>query len=200
VKIVRKTLVLGLLGLVFLGLLALPALGAPLWKNQEQYVRGILIIVDGKGYYLAGESLGGGASDVPGHWWRMAKPNMIVGLHYNTGPLGSPFEAKGWSSDAPDSALLYVVEGIIDTWSAGKAKKYARLGFVHYHELVSASDGTFHPRKVVWLKHTAVISFTLDGGPASWTPTPPDPIPYEHWVEPGVDYLFPNNYMNPYEP
>jgi len=191
-----------IVGILFLAafvlLLVSPALAAPSWKNQELYVRGILITVDGKGYYLAGEPLGGGASDVPGHWWKMVKPNKIIGLHYNTGPLGTPVEAKGWSSDAPDGALLYTVESIIDTWSQGKAKKYARLGFVHYHELVSASDGNLHPRKVVWLKHIAVLSFTLDRGPAYWMGNP-TPL-YTHSVTPGIDYQFPNNYMNPYTP
>jgi hypothetical protein len=67
-------------------------------------------------------------------------------------------------------------------------------GFVHYHEFVSTNDGRLHPSKVVWLKHTAVTSFTLDGGPGA-----PNP-PYEHEVTPGVDLLFPNNYMEPYDP
>jgi hypothetical protein len=65
---------------------------------------------------------------------------------------------------------------------------------VHYHEFVSTEDGKLHPDKVVWLKHTAVTSFTLDGGPGA-----PNP-PYEHAVTPGVDLLFPNNYMEPYDP
>jgi hypothetical protein len=37
-------------------------------------------------------------------------------------------------------------------------------------------------------------SFSLDGGPGA-----PNP-PYEHAVTPGVDLLFPNNYMEPYDP
>jgi hypothetical protein len=50
----------------------------------------------------------------------------------------------------------------------------------------------------IWLKHTARTSFTLDRGPAYWTGnlTPP----YTHSVTPGVDYLFPNNYLSPYVP
>jgi hypothetical protein len=179
-------------------MVSVPVFAAPSWKGQEGYARPILIIVDGKGYYLAGEPVDGG-SDVPGHSWRMTGPNTMVGLHHNTGPGGLSY---GWSSDADDGALLYLVEGIIDTWSKGKAEKYAKIGFVHYHELVSVDDGSLHPRKVVWLRHTSVYpdTFTLDGGPANWGGGGADP-PYIHDVEPGlVDYLFPNNYMTPYVP
>ena len=82
------------------------------------FARGVVVLVedDGTEYYLAGEPVGLG-SDVPGHYWVKAGPNQVVGKHYNTGPLGSPFEEKGWSSDAPDGELLYIVHGIIDTWT-----------------------------------------------------------------------------------
>lgn len=63
---------------------------------------------------------------------------------------------------------------------------------MHRHEFVKVSDGEHHPSKVIWLKHIAVRSFTLDGGPMA-----PDP-PYENKVTPGIDWLFPNNYMKPY--
>jgi selenium-binding protein 1 len=104
--------------------------------------------------------------------------------------------SQGWSSDAPDGALLYEVYGIIDTWSLKKATKYADQGYVHYHEFRRVSDGEHHPTKVIWYKHVAVTTFTLDRGPAYWQGNPNPP--YTHGVVPGIDYLFPNNYLTPY--
>lgn len=63
---------------------------------------------------------------------------------------------------------------------------------MHRHEFVNVNTGEGHPDKVVWLKHTARTSFTLNGGPGA-----PNP-PYEHYVTPGVDLEFPNNGMMPY--
>ena len=123
-----------------------------------------------------------GATDIPGHYWVQAGPDKVVGKHFNTGPFGAP---KWWSSDADDGAFLYKVKGIIDTWSPEKAAYYASRGYVHYHELLKVSDdgspGAQHPDKVVWLKHIAVSSFTLDRGPHS---------EFYHSVTPGVDYDF----------
>jgi selenium-binding protein 1 len=160
-------------------------------KMKKGFVHGVVIDIDGEGYYFAGAPDGeGGAIDVPGHSWVQAGPTQIVGKHYNTGPFGS---ANWWSSDADDGALLYTVHGIIDTWSVEKASYYASRGYVHRHEFVSVlSPDDFHPSKVVWLKHTAVSSFTLDGGPGA-----PNP-PYEHYATPGVDLEFPNNGFVPY--
>ena len=95
-------------------------------------------------------------------------------------------------ADGKDDAFLYIVHGIIDTWSIEKASYYKDRGYVHRHEFVSVSTGEFHPDKVIWLKHTAVTSFTLDGSPGA-----PDP-PYEYYVTPGVDLEFPNNGFKPY--
>ena len=61
--------------------------------------------------------------------------------------------------------------------------------FGHYHELVNVADGTFHPTKVLWLKHTAVSEFTLDGGPH------PE---FSHDVNVGLDREFLNNFLMPY--
>jgi selenium-binding protein 1 len=154
--------------------------------SAKGFVHGIVINVDGEDYSLKPPP---GEIDVPGHYWVQAGPNKLVGKHYNTGPSGVP---QWWSSDAPDGELLYVVKGIIDTWSLEKANRYASRGYVHYHELVKVSDGTLHPSKVLWLKHTARTSFTLDGGPGA-----PNP-PYQHEVTPGIDYEFPNNWATPY--
>ena len=167
--------------------LAIILLAAPV--SAKGFIQGNMINVDGTEYYLAGPP--DGTNDVPGHFWVLTGNNKLVGKHYNTGPFGA---AKWWSSDAPDGELLYIVHGIIDTWTAVKAEKYASRGYVHYHELVKVSDGSLHPTKVVWLKHTARTTFTLDGGPGA-----PNP-PYEHLVTPGVDYGFPNNYNLPYSP
>ena len=159
-------------------------------KNKG-FVHGIVIDIDGEEYYFAGPPTGAnGAVDVPGHYWVQAGPMQIAGKHYNSGPFGA---SKWWSSDADDGALLYIVHGIIDTWSEEKASFYAGRGYVHRHEFKSVSfPHEFHPSKVVWLKHTAVTRFTLDGGPGA-----PNP-PYEHDVTPGIDLDFPNNGSMPY--
>jgi selenium-binding protein 1 len=173
-------------------IIALASLIQPVIAGVNQgFVRGIVVNIDGTDYYLAGAPDGpGGAIDVPGHYWVLAGHNKLIGKHYNFGPFGA---SQWWSSDAPNATLLYIVHGIIDTWSPEKAERYASRGYVHYHEFVEVSDGTtLHPSKVVWFKHIAVTSFTLDGGPGQ-----PNP-PYEHYVTPGVDYEFPNNYFNPY--
>jgi hypothetical protein len=62
---------------------------------------------------------------------------------------------------------------------------------VHYDELVSLADGSLHPTKVAWLRHTARTTFTLDGGPH------PE---FTHPVTPGVDLQFIPNWMVPYTP
>ena len=159
-------------------------------RMSKPFVHGIVINIDGEGYYFAGPPDGpNGEIDVPGHYWKEIGRNRILGKHYNTGPFGTP---NWWSSDADNGALLYEVQGVIDTWSLEKAQFYALRGFVHRHEFVSVSTGEFHPNKVVWLRHIAVTSFTLDGGPGA-----PNP-PYEHFVTPGVDYEFPVNGFMPY--
>jgi selenium-binding protein 1 len=155
----------------------------------EAFVHGIVINVDGDDYYLAGAPDGpGGAFDIPGHYWTQAGPRQLQGKHFNEGPFGAP---QWWSSDAPDGELLYVVHAIIDTWSPEKAQAFASRGYIHYHELISVADGSLHPTKVVWLKHTARTSFTLDGGPH------PE---LSHEVSPGVDLEFIPNGMTPYNP
>lgn len=162
---------------------------APGAATAAGFERGIVLEVDGVDYWLAGApDAPGGALDIPGHAWNAAGPKQIVGKHYNTGPFGAP---QWWSSDAPDGELLYIVHGVIDTWSADKAADYAARGYTHYHELVAVSDGSLHPTKVVWLRHHARTSFTLDGGPR------PD---LAHAVTPGIDFDFINNWFVPYSP
>jgi selenium-binding protein 1 len=148
-----------------------------------------VIMVDGEEYYMAGAPDGpGGATDIPGHEWVQAGPKQVQGKHYNTGPFRA---SQWWTSDADDGKLLFIVHGIIDTWSTEKADQYAAKGYVHYHELLSVEDRTLHPTKVVWLKHTARTSFDFDGGPH------PE---LRHDVTPGVDYEFIPNGGMPYNP
>ena len=174
-----------IVGLVVLSLLVLTVGVA----SAKGFTHAPVIVVDGVDYYMTGAPDGpNGATDIPGHLWVQAGPNQVVGKHINTGPFDAP---QWWSSDAPDGAYLFKVKGIIDTWSIEKAESYAARGYVHYHELVSVSDGTFHPTKVVWLKHTAVRSFYFDGGPH------PE---LAHQVTPGVDYDFIPNGSMPYNP
>lgn len=155
--------------------------------HPAAFTHGIVLTVDGTDYYLAGAPDGpDGAFDIPGHSWRMAGPGRLVGRHVNTGPFGAP---SWWSSDAADGELLYIVDAILDTWSPEKAAAYAERGYIHYHELIEVDGGELHPSKILWLKHTARTFFTLDGGPH------PE---LSHEVEPGVDYEFVPNGMNPY--
>jgi selenium-binding protein 1 len=148
-----------------------------------------VVTIDGEEYYLAGAPDGpGGATDIPGHTWVQAGPNRLRGKHYNTGPFGA---SQWWTSDAPDGELLFVIDGIIDTWSEEKAEAYAARGYVHYHEFLSVEDGSGHPTLVLWLKHTARTSFNLDGGPHPEV---------AHQVTPGIDYEFIPNGSMPYAP
>ena len=153
--------------------------------NGESFMQGPSIDVDGGDFFFSGPALGpNGEKDVPGHYWNMAEDDTITGLHYNSGPGGA---SQWWSSDASDGDLLYTVEAIIDTWTPVKAEQYAADGYIHYHEFVNVTDGTVHPSMVVWLRHTAVATFSLDGGPH------PE---LAHAVTPGVDLEFmPNNQM-----
>lgn len=179
--------VLAVTAVAMLGLVALVTAATP--APAVGFTHGIVIMVDGDAYYLAGAPDGPeGAMDIPGHYWVQTGPNELQGKHFNTGPFGAE---RWWSSDAADGQLLYVVRGIVDTWSSEKASRYAQLGYVHYHELVRVSDGALHPSKVVWLKHTAVTSFTLDGGPH------PE---FAHSVSPGIDLEFIPNGTMPYAP
>ena len=161
----------------------------PTGQAANLYQHGPVVNIDGKDYYLAGAPDGpNGATDIPGHSWIEVRPNVLTGRHVNTGPFG---KSKWWSSDAPDGALLYKVQGIIDTWSMNNAKLYAKKGFIHYHEMVRVSDGKLHPSKVLWLRHIGMRSFTLDGGPH------PE---LAHKVKPGIDWEFIPNGMMPYNP
>jgi selenium-binding protein 1 len=152
-----------------------------------EYRRGLIYELDGAEYYLDG-ALENGARDIAGHEWSLRPDGTVDGRHFNTGPFGMP---KWWSSDAEDGQLLYNIHGIIDTWSEAKASDYHAQGYVHYHKLVTVEGRQPHPTKVMWAKHTAVASFTLDGGPMPW---------HAHAVTPGVDFEFMHNHHFPYPP
>lgn len=130
----------------------------------------------------------GGAKDIPGHEWVQINGTVVYGLHYNRGPDNA---SQWWSSDADNDSLLYVVSGIIDEWTEEKSIAYAAEGYQHYHELVKVSDGTSHPTMVIWLRHYAVMDFTLDGGPAPGE---------SHSVTMGIDMDFIPNYDMEYTP
>jgi hypothetical protein len=177
-----KLLIIGILAFALAGFAFAPA-------SADGFTHGRVFIVDGEEYYMAGAPDGpGGAFDIPGHTWVQAGPNRVVGKHYNTGPGGAE---KWWSSTASNGALLFMVQGIFDTWSPEKADSYAARGYVHYHELLDVDTLDEHPTKVVWLKHTAVSTFNFDGGPR------PD---LRHVVSPGVDYEFIPLGDEPYNP
>ncbi|TET46915.1 hypothetical protein E3J62_02830 [candidate division TA06 bacterium] len=179
------------LGYIALGILLVIGLsGAAALAKGKGFVHGIVVKLDGEDYYLAGPPDGpNGASDIPGHWWRMAGMNRMVGKHYNTGPFGA---SSWWATQEDDGILLFNVRAIIDTWSMDKAKDYSEKGYVHYHEFVRVSDGAQHPSKVVWLHHRPMLTFYFDGGPH------PE---LAHQVYQGrTDYDFIPNWNMPYSP
>lgn len=158
-------------------------------RRGRDFQRWPVITIDGEDYRWEGAPDGpSGETDVPGHSWLQPSPGFLIAKHFNTGPFGAQ---SWWSSDAPDGALLYLAFVRIDEWTPGKAEKYARRGFVHYHELLNVVTGEPHPTKVGWFKHLALRNFTLDGGPR------PD---LAHDVRRGVDREFIANWMTPYEP
>lgn len=185
----KRALTVSVVAMVVLGAGTAALAGGGGSSGMRGFVHGIVINVDGTDYNLAGAPDGpDGATDIPGHYWVQAGPRQLVGKHYNTGPFGAE---SWWSSDAGDGELLYIVHAVIDEWTEAKAEAYANRGYIHYHELITVEDGTLHPSKVVWLRHTARRFFTLDGGPH------PE---LSHEVSPGLDLEFIPNWTMPYDP
>ncbi len=126
----------------------------------------------------------------------------FFGHHYNTGPLGAGAPGRFWSSNAPDHSLLFLVDIIISRWTPKLALERFNDGYVHYHELVREGDGCVHPRLVAWFKHTAIESFSFDGGPPPVLPDGtffrPRNVPFK--VRPGIAHGFMVNYDVPYKP
>jgi hypothetical protein len=160
------------------------------YQNSQTFTHGIVIKLDGVGYYFDGPADGAnGTKDAPGHYWWQDSPTHLYGLHYNIGPFG---EENWWSSDAKGNELLYVVDVIIAPWTNTTAIEFAKQGYVHYHDLIRTDNGEKHPELVAWFKHVAVpAAFILDKGPM-----PED----KHIVPAGIDYRFLNNYFIPYNP
>ena len=152
---------------------------------EAGWIRGDVYRIDGQDYYLDGP-LEDGARDIAGHVWKPQEDGTLRGLHYNIGPFGL---SRWWASGVGNGALLFRVEGVIDTWTADKAHDYHHQGFTHYHELVTVEGRVPHPTKVAWFKHEAMSSFNFDGGNMPW---------HAHEVEPGVDYEFMHNHHIPY--
>ena len=99
--------------------------------NAGDFRHAPVLRIDGTEYFLAGAPDGPeGATDIPGHYWVVGGDGQLTGKHFNGGPYGAP---QWWSSDAPDGELLYIVHGIVDTWTPEKARAYAERGFIHYH-------------------------------------------------------------------
>ncbi len=157
--------------------------------NAGGFTHGTVFNIDGEEYYMDGPPDGpNGATDIPGHEWVQSGPNRMTGKHFNTGPFGA---SSWWASMEDDGALLYKVDGVIDEWTMEKAESFSQRGYIHYHELVNVGSGMHHPTKVVWLKHTAVKEFYLDGGPHPEV---------SHDVSPGLDLDFIPNWDMPYMP
>jgi hypothetical protein len=164
---------------------------APHWgKNPKGFEHGLAVNIEGTDYWFKGPGSVAGAVDVPGHTWKQTGQYRVIGRHYNIGPLAAG-EAPWWASDEDYGVMLYKVDGLIDVppneLPEGREGWLKAHGYVHVHEFVDVG-GTISPDWVVYLKHTARTSFTLDGGPGA-----PNP-PYEHYVTPGIDYRFPNNW------
>lgn len=187
-------------------------LAAPGVADFFGFTHQIEIFVDDTTWYFAGPELElnfaqkGQPQDVPGHCWTPArdvgKAKHFVGKHFNTGPLLMDGPPRFWSSDGGDHKQLYWVDVLISEWSPEIAQRRMIDGYVHYHEIVQKDDGCLHPRLVAWMRHSALRSFTFDGGAPQ---TRPDGRPFRprnvgHEVRPGVDTNFPPNYDIPYLP
>lgn len=148
----------------------------------------------------------GQPQDLPGHCWFTSRPlgkfPRLFGKHFNTGPVAAGAPPRFWSSTAAAHQQLFSVDILISRWSPQIALDRAREGYVHYHELVRENDGCIHPRLVAWFRHTAIESFSFDGGPP---PVLPDgrffrPRNVPHKVRPGIEHNFMVNYDVPYKP
>jgi hypothetical protein len=59
------------------------------YQNSQTFTHGIVIELDGVGYYFDGPADGAnGTKDAPGHYWWQDSRTHLYGLHYNIGPFG----------------------------------------------------------------------------------------------------------------
>ena len=142
-------------------------------KDPAAFEHGIALDINGGTWYFAGYMVEPGVYDIPGHTWKMAGPDKVVGRHYNVGPYGA---TSWWAANESNGTLLFKVDGIIATEPAMLDQKYAahlyKTGYVHIHEFVNETgaeypdeDNSDYPDMVVYLKHTAVKEFDLFGDP-----------------------------------
>lgn len=190
----RKMILAVAVSFVFLfgGLSSVSAAQATAWERDVSnpgYTHGTAFVIEGETYYMKGPGSIQGEIDVPGHTWVQAGDWTVVGKHYNVGPWMMPAGTPWWATDEPYGEMLYKVYGKIDVPPAdltmAEETWYKEHGYVHVHEFVD-SDGNELEDYVVYFKHTAVTEFEFNGGPGGSMTA--------HYVEPGVDYDFPNNW------
>jgi hypothetical protein len=190
----RKMILALAMSTVFLlgGLSAVSAAKMTAWErdiSNAGYTHGTAFEIDGETYYLKGPGSIEGDIDVPGHTWVHTSDWQMVGKHYNVGPSFAPEGTKFWAKDEGWGVLLYKVHGIIDVppddLTTAKETWYKSKGYIHVHEFVD-SDGNELEDYVVYLRHTAVLSFDFNGGPMA--------PGSNHEVSPGVDYEFMPNW------
>lgn len=138
---------------------------------------------------------------IPGHYWRLTPdPNVVCGLHYNTGHTSA-------SGEHPD-ALLYLVEGRLaslplernetpqpdEPWRvreelledapvAWTQTAPEEPGYVYWRSYYHPGRRTAEPVGY-WLRHVAFSTFTFDNGHADGN------YAFTHRVEPGIDLRF----------
>ncbi len=139
--------------------------------------------------------------NIPGHYWRLTPdPDVICGLHYNTGHTS----ATGEHSDA----LLYIVEGRraglpLERSETPQPEEPWRVreelleeapvawtetapeepGYVYWRSFYHPRERTAAPVGY-WLRHIAVSSFTFDNGQDGGE------YAFTHSVRPGIDLEF----------
>jgi hypothetical protein len=170
------------------GLSSVSAAKATEWEkdiSNAGFTHGTAFEIEGETYYMKGPGSIAGEIDVPGHTWVQAGDWNVVGKHYNVGPWFAPMYAPFWAHYEPWGSLLYSVQGIIDVppedLTAEEEMWYKDHGYVHIHEFVDMYGAELEDY-VVYFKHTAVTEFMFNGGPMA-------PLS-NHYVEPGVDYMF----------
>jgi hypothetical protein len=186
----RKIILALAISTVFLlgGFSAVSAAKMTAWErdiSNAGYTHGTAFEIEGETYYMKGPGSIEGETDVPGHTWVQAGDWKIVGKHYNVGPWFAPEGLKFWAKDEDWGILLYKVDGIIDVppdeLTDAEESWYKDKGYVHIHEFVD-DGGDELEDYVVYFKHTAVLEFDFNGGPAA--------PGSNHDVDPGVDYEF----------
>jgi hypothetical protein len=193
-NMMKKSIMVGLVGLIITVLVLgsfsnVAAKKATAWDkdiSNSGFEHGLAVEIDGEEYYFKGPGSIAGEVDVPGHTWKQAGPNKVLGKHYNVGPTPTVSSMTPWWATNEDyGAQLYHVDGIIDVppdeLSEARENKLKKKGYVHVHEFVDGNGNELEDY-VIYLKHTAVRKFHFNGGPMA--------PGSNHMVTPGVDYNF----------